>query len=282
MTKKHWKTWIGASFVLLALAACGAETNTPVGTLIVTANGEDFVRDGFVSEDGWQIDFETVQVNVQGPTAYQVVEQALSTDLRHGGHPHGDIPDGAAHVALMGEYMLSLKQPTFELGRIEDAPIGNYNRLNFDVLPTTEESMGMVPEALGASIRLVGQAQKEGQTIQFELRFTEEMHYESCGPNEDAGVLAEGGEAEAQMTFHFDHVFGDFDEGEANPTDEETVNYMAIGFGPFAALAEDDSLNMDQAQLQAGMDAATFTQLIEAVKTLGHSGEGHCHLAVEE
>ena len=137
MTQTGW-TWTDTSWAF-AWGALG-----PVGTLVITANGEDFVRDGFVSEDGWQIDFDTVQVNVQGP-------------------------------------------------------------------------------------------------------------------NEDAGILAEG--AEAQMTFHFDHIFGDFDEGPADPVDEETINFVAIGFGPFAALAEDDSLNMNQAQLQAAMDTATFSRL---------------------
>ena len=281
MNKERWMTMAG---ILLLLAACGGEEDVKVGTLIFTANGEDFVRDGFVSEDGWQIDFETVQVNVEGPTAFQVVEetQALSTDLRHGGHPHGEIPEGSAHVALLGEYLLSLKGPISEVGRIEDAPIGNYNRLNFNVLPTSSESAGFAPEAEGYSIRLLGQASKDDETIAFELRFTEAMDYVACGPNEDAGVLAEGAEAEAQMTFHFDHIFGDFSEGPADPSDEETVNYLAIGFAPFAALAEEGSLSMDQAQLQAAMDTATYEQLMEAMRTRVQSGEGHCSLAEEE
>ena len=41
------------------------------GKLILHANGEDFVREGFTSKDGWQISFEHVYVNLADVTAYQ-------------------------------------------------------------------------------------------------------------------------------------------------------------------------------------------------------------------
>lgn len=268
--------------LIALISGCGGEGQEKVGTLIFTANGEDFVREGFVSEDGWQIDFEAVYLNVYGPTAYQVVEteQALTVSgLRHGGHPHEDIPDGAAHASLLGEYFLALKAPTFEVGRVDDAPIGNYNRLNFNVTPASADSKGLVADHEGWSVVLIGTAGKADEDdVDFTIRFDEEMVYSACGPNGEAGVLAEGSEAEAQMTFHFDHIFGDFDEGPADPEDPETVNAMAIGFGPFAALAEDGVLDIDQAELGEQMTGATFLQLIDAVRTLGHSGEAHCHL----
>jgi len=259
----------------LFATSCGGET-LRTGTLVFTANGEDFVRDGFVSEDGWRIDFSGVWVNVYGPTAYQVVEER---SLRHGGHPHEDIPEGAAHVSLLGDFFLALKAPTFEVGREAQAPIGNYNRLAFTVRPAVPESAGLVADHLGHSIVLAGTATRAGeQDVTFRLRFDEELAYSACGPNGLAGVLAEGGQASAEMTFHFDHVFGDFDEGPADPEDPETVNHLAIGFGPFAALAAGGVLEMDQAELGEVMTGAVFLQLVEAVRTLGHSGEAHCHL----
>lgn len=269
-----------ALMLTIVLAGCGtAEDQGPIGTLVFTANGEDFVRDGFVSEDGWAIEFEQVYVNVFGPTAYQVVEEPqLVPGLRHGGHPHEDIPNGAAHVSLTGDMFLSLKQATFELGQDADAPIGNYNRLAFTVRPAPADAQDLEQEHLGSSIVLLGTASLADETIAFRMRFEEEMAYSACGPNGEAGVLAEGGQAEAQLTFHFDHIFGDFEEGPAEPEDPETINYIAIGFGPFAELAEDGQLDVDQQALSERMSGATYLQLIEAVRTLGHSGEGHCHL----
>ena len=234
------------------------------------------------ARDGWEISFDAVYLNVLGPTAYQVVEQtqALSSPpLRHGGHPHESIPEGSAHVALTGEYFLSLKQHTFEIDRIDDAPIGNYNRLAFNVQKATADSRDVVSDHVGHSIALHGTASKTGEeSVDFVIRFDEEMAYSNCGPNEDAGVLAEGAQAEAQMTFHFDHIFGDFEEGPPDPEDPDTVNHLAIGFSPFADLATDGTLDIDQDALGQQMTGATFLQLIDAVRTLGHSGEAHCHL----
>jgi hypothetical protein len=128
-------------------------------------------------------------------------------------------------------------------------------------------------EGLHASLRgrLLGSREHD-------IKFDEEMAYTGCGPNGDAGVLAEGGEAHAEMTFHFDHVFGDIDEGPADPTDEEAVNFLAVGFGPFAELATGGSLDVDQVAMGQQMTGAVFQKLIDAVRTLGHSGEAHCHL----
>jgi hypothetical protein len=266
--------------LVLSVAGCGSddEEGGQVGTLVLTANGEDFVREGFVSEDGWTISFDVVYLNMYAPTAYQVVAGTTRSALRHGGHPHEAIPEGAAHVALTGEYFLQLKQDTFEVGRDESAPIGNYNQLNFNVQKTTAESRDVVADYIGHSIVLDGTASKGADTVDFIIKFDEEMAYTGCGPNGDAGVLAEGGEAHAEMTFHFDHVFGDIDEGPADPTDEEAVNFLAVGFGPFAELATGGSLDVDQVAMGQQMTGAVFQKLIDAVRTLGHSGEAHCHL----
>ena len=50
-----WSSALAA--LALVAVACGGGGEDKVGTVIFTANGEDFVRDGFVSEDGWRIDF---------------------------------------------------------------------------------------------------------------------------------------------------------------------------------------------------------------------------------
>ncbi len=267
--------------ITLCIQACGTDTEQKVGTLIFTANGEDFVRNGFVSEDGWQMDFSNVYINVYGPTAYQVVEEQPKGIFhpRHGGHPHENIPEGAAHVALMGDYFLQLKQPIFEVGRVTDAPIGNYNRLAFRVKPASQESVDIVDDYVGYSIVMEGTATKEQKAMNFTLKFTEEMDYYDCGPNGDTGVLAQGAEANAEMTFHFDHIFGDADAGPADTDDTSSVNFSAVGFGPFAELGdEDDDLDLDQETMGEQMNGTLYLKIIDTIRSLGHSGEAHCHL----
>ena len=268
--------------LVLPLVACGRMDEPATGTLVFTANGEDFVRNGFTSEDAWTISFDAVYVNVYGPTAYQTVEteQALTNGgLRHGGHPHENIPEGSAHASLTGDFFLQLKQPPpLEVGRVDDAPIGNYNRLAFTVRPAGPDSQGYLADYDGVSLAFVGTAEKQGRTITFDIRFNEQMAWYDCGPNGDAGVLAEGAEATAEMTFHVDHIFGDSEAGPPDTTDVNSVNSLAIGFGPFAELADGDNLEITQQELGQVMNGAVYLQLIDAIRTLGHSGEGHCIL----
>ena len=44
--------------------------NTEAGTLALVANGEDFVRQGFTSKDGWDINFDHIYINIGDATAY--------------------------------------------------------------------------------------------------------------------------------------------------------------------------------------------------------------------
>ena len=50
-------------------------------TLNLVANGEDFVRQGFVTKDGWTMSFDRLDVNLARVTAYQMdgaFEQTIS------------------------------------------------------------------------------------------------------------------------------------------------------------------------------------------------------------
>lgn len=83
-------TWT-ASFALLPLllVGCGGPADPPAaeteaetseaapadesaaGSLVIRANGEDFVREGFVTKDGWEVSFDHVYVTLAEVTAYQ-------------------------------------------------------------------------------------------------------------------------------------------------------------------------------------------------------------------
>jgi hypothetical protein len=280
-------------FALCAIPACGSDNteSADTGTLVFVMNGEDFACNSFVSEDGYTIDFSHVWATVSGPTAFQVVVEDDSTDpennarlkpqdLRaHAGHPHADIADGQAHQALIGQFTRDLHDATgpVEIGRVEDIEIGNYNYLNFDLEPATEESDGALEDALGYSLMLVGTAEKDGETLPFTIALTERLSFVGCGPHHDnIGIVDVGTTGTAEITFHLDHLFGDASEGPADPDDPDTVNAVAVGFGWFAQLVQNGELWATQSDLSTldGYDA-----FMAAFQTIGHSGEGHCGLA---
>lgn len=286
--KRQFLTGLGLALAIGVLPACaasdesqvdssaGTEANGEVateagsaatgetGTLEIRANGEDFVRQGFVSKDGWEISFEHLYVNVVEPTAYQTdppfdpdaegselqakaeagLDKAVTVDLAEGGED--------AEPILVGEVA---------------APAGQYNALSWKMQPADEGP------AAGSTLMLVGTAQKEGETINFNLMLDPEYAY-TCGEfvgDTRKGILDAGETAEVEATFHFDHIFGD---GEA-PADDP-INTGALGFEPLATLAENGQLEADMATLKEQLSPEDYSLLEETVAGLGHVGEGHC------
>jgi len=172
ITKQRWLMILCALSTLLAatLAGCSDDdpTENPVeatGTLEFFANGEDFIRQPFVSKDGWEIAFTGFYVNIHGPTAVQgeveeeeadmqvqvAYESSSETSFRpaHAGHPVTGVSAGGDYVALEGDYLVDLHQtpeaPPEErtlVGTIArkdtfDNPVltGNYNTINFSLKP---------------------------------------------------------------------------------------------------------------------------------------------------
>ena len=244
------------------LAMAEAEANRS-GALEIRANGEDFVRRGFISKDGWQINFDHIYINLADITAYQAdppfdpelgggikataavsLDQALTVDLAAG--------DENAAPILIGEVV---------------APPGRYNALSWKMVPAE------AGPAAGYVLTMVGAAEKAGQFIDFTINVEQPYAY-TCGDfigNERKGILDAGGEADLEATFHFDHIFGD---GDASL--EDSINTGALGFDPLAALADGGRLQVDLATLKASLSVADYTILEAALMGLGHVGEGHC------
>lgn len=271
-----------------------SDTISGSGTLIFYANGEGFVADGFTSEDDWEISFDNVYVTLSGITAYQAPVRNHESNAKHAGHDHNTIPEGSEHVALDGEYFLDLKAYplAFEAARVEGALEGNYNYLTFNMVKATAETSGVAAEAVNYSLVMIGTAKKSGVTVDFTLKFDEELAFYDCGPQETYdGVLEDSGEASTEMTFHFDHIFGDAEEGVgAFPTDPQYMSYWGIGFDPFARIAGALDSNGDpdpagspysavilQPDMELNMNNAIFFQLKTTMTTLGHLVEAHCN-----
>ncbi len=263
----------------LLIASCSSETsesnntstvanNQGEATLNLVANGEDFVRQGFVTKDGWTMNFARLDVNLSDVTAYQI-EGAFEPK-------EGDKLDTLEYsekVSLLD----TPKVVDLAEGEADAEPImvtnaevtpGFYNAVAWKIDIAEAES----PLA-GKTMVLQGTASKDEQVINFDISLNRPIQY-LCGEyvgDERKGIIQAGETGELETTFHFDHIFGD---RETSPDD--ALNVDALGFEPLAKLASSDSLTIDDAILEQQLSPEDQEKLTKAVIGLGHVGEGHC------
>ena len=265
-----WTTVI----IPLSLVGCTVQENTATqaantntGTLALVANGEDFIRQGFITKDGWQINFDRAYVTLNQVNAYateppfdptrktplkptqtvSLVEKAVTVDLAEG--------DEDAEPIVVTQ---------------TEAYVGTYNALGWKIVTAQEGS------TQGNSIVLIGTASKNSRTIDFTISFDRELEYvcgEYVGDNRKGIVQAES-VAQVETTFHFDHIFGD----NSLPT-QDALNREAIGFEPLASLAQNGQLKVHQTDLAKKLNSEEYEKLQQAISSLGHVGEGHCHFS---
>ena len=240
----------------------GNDTAAETGTLVFTANGEDFIREGFVTKDGWLLEFDHVYVTVSGVTAYQ-------TDPPYDTAQGWDI-DYTAKVELPGVHTVDLAgadaDPAF-VGEVAGAPAGRYNALSWDLV---QAAAGPADSSV---IFLSGRAVKDEAEIAFTIRLGTAAAYLGGDYIGDTrkGILAHEGSTELEMTFHFDHLFGDAGEDQSDP-----LNREALGFDPLAALAVDGVLDISPGELQDSLSDADYNRFVSIMTHLAHVGEGHC------
>ena len=144
-----------------------------------------------------------------------------------------------------------------------EAPEGFYNALSWKMQPTED---ALLPDQ---TIVLQGKAVKARRNVNFLLGFRIPLTY-FCGEfvgEERKEMLQSGKSAEVEMTFHFDHIFGD---GELAPDD--SLNQTALGFQPLADLAQGDNLKLDWQGLQENLSPDNYQRLTDAIVGLGHVG----------
>lgn len=255
--------------MLVGLFVCGtvlvgaqADGN---GTLEIRANGEDFVRQGFVSKDGWSIQFDQVVVALTNIRVYQ-------TDPPYDPFA-GELTRSQVMVGLPGQHIVDLAAGDADaepllVGTVEAAPAGYYNAISWMLTPAADG------EFAGSTVVMVGSATRDDQTVRFTLRIDEPYAY-TCGAfvgDERKGILQADAVADVEMTFHFDHIFGDADL----PLDD-SLNQTAPGFDMFALLAADGRVDVTLSDLQDRLSSDDYTMLVDILPSLGHVGEGHCH-----
>jgi len=233
---------------VISIVLSGCTGGGKAGTLQFYANGEDFVRQGFVSKDGWSISFDHVYITLADITAYQ-------TDPPYDPHDGGDI-SGKVTIGLDKAYTVDLAEggedaPPVLVDELPDATAGQYNAISWNMVKAESGP------AAGYSLAMIGTAEKDGQVVDFTINIDAECGYD-CGEyvgDVRKGILSEGGTADLEMTFHFDHIFGDAE----TPLDDE-LNQGALGFEYFIDYADGDTVDINMAEMH-----------------LGHVGEGHCH-----
>jgi hypothetical protein len=243
----------------------GCEGAAEKGTLQFKANGEDFVRQGFVSKDGWAITFDHVYITLADITAYQ-------SDPPYDPHEGGEV-QSRVKVSLDGTHTVDLAEGGEDalpilVGEVKDAPAGHYNAISWKM---ARASSG---PASGYSLVIIGTAEKKDRTADFTIKIEPEYTY-TCGEyvgDERKGILQKDSTADLEMTFHFDHIFGD-----AETPMDDALNIDAPGFEPFAGAAEGGTLDVRLAELQAKLSAGDYQMLVDILPSLGHVGEGHCH-----
>ena len=255
-----------AAFLVFSilLVGCGGDDEA-VGTLEFRANGEDFVREGFVSKDGWSISFDHVYIVLSDVAAYQ-------TDPPYDPESSGGL-EAEVEVKLDGVHTVDLaaggeNAPPILVGQVQDVAVGHYNAISWKMVKASSGA------AAGYSLVIVGTADKDDQSIAFSIKVEQEYEY-SCGDyvgDVRKAIVQEDGTADLEMTFHFDHLFGDAD----TPLSDE-LNLGAVGFDPFADIAAGGELDEDLAGLQAKLSSEDYQAMVDILPTLGHVGEGHCH-----
>ncbi len=258
----------------VAIAGCAPEepvdeeVEAPVseevgeGTLVFVADGEEHARDGTSSKDGWDITFEHLYVTLGDITTYQ-------TD------PPYDTDDGwdleyEHKVELPGVHTIDLADSDSDpaiVGEVDGAVAGHYNATSWSMLRADSGP------SEGYAIMFVGTAEKDGEVVDFTLRFDREIAYQGGEYVGDVrkGILEGGGEAEIEMTFHVDHFFGRADK---DPDDD--LNVAALGFDPLAAAAVGGSLDVSLGDLEDLLSAEDYAKLEDILVHFGHVGEGHC------
>ncbi len=265
------KGWFAA--VPLSLVALGCSQTTPTdtgavddtsaadgaGTLLIQANGEDFVRQGFTTKDGWAVTFDQVNVTVANVAAYQA-EPAFDPDQSK------SISSSQPPAEIVGPVTVDLAAgdetaDPVSIGEVETSA-GRYNALTWELVATDKPALVMV-----------GTAERDGTPVPFSIAMDPALKF-TCGDfigDDRKGFLDPGDIATVEATFHFDHLFGD-----ADLSADDELNQKSLGFDPFAALADNGQVNLSPADLEANLSPEDYQQLQVIFAGLGHVGEGHC------
>lgn len=247
---KGFQTYRRVIFSVALFLVLSAAADARGGTLQFYANGEDLITAGFTSpkltKDGWTLQFDHVYVTLGAVTAWQT-----SPPFRP---EEGTSPAIMQEAVLPGIHTVDLARGTADdppvlVGEVTGAPQGHYNALSWRMVRAEEGP------AAGYSLLMIGVAGKDGSKVPFRIASDREYGYR-CGEfvgDERKGFLDQGGTADLEITFHFDHLFGRADKPLDGDMNRQAPGFEVLSGGPGETVIVDTS----------GLH-------------LGHAGEGHC------
>jgi hypothetical protein len=232
--------------ILASLIAGSAHAQ---GQLALYANGEDLATLGFIApkltRDGWQLQFDHIFVTFGHATAL-LTDPPFNADS-----DETPTVEAAVDFEAVTQMTIDLVQGDADdrllLENVHDVMPAHYNAMSWSIAPAEDGDFA------GQSMVFIGTATKDGESVAFTLTSSDTHEY-LCGEyvgDMRKGIVAEGGAADLEVTFHLDHIFGRADRDQSSD-----MNAAAIGFVAFAAGGE---------------------QVIDLSGLhIGHVGEGHC------
>ena len=149
MKKKVMFVAIPLLVLVMVLAGCAGGGK---GTLEIYANGEDFVRQGFVSKDGWSIQFDHVYITLANIAAYQ-------TDPPYDSET-GEAIVSKVSVGLDRVYTIDLAEGDADadpilVDTVSGVTAGHYNAISWKMAKAESGP------AAGYSLVMIGTAEKD-------------------------------------------------------------------------------------------------------------------------
>jgi hypothetical protein len=252
--------------ICIVISGCNNSnvSDNSMGTIKYVANGEDFVREGFLTKDGWNLNFEHVYVTLGNIKSYQTNPPYNSEE--------GDIVNYEVVNSLENIYTVDLAEGDENADPIivdeREAKVGFYNAISWEILQAKEG------ENKGNSLVIQGTATKSEESVPFYIAFNQQCKFaggEYIGDTRK-GVVKKGEEGQLEMTFHFDHIFGD-----GTLPEDDSLNTGAIGFNPFYSGMKNNEIHLEADDLKEIFTEKELNDLYNIFLTLGHVGEGHCH-----
>lgn len=262
MLKRHIALILTITILVLTISGCTREEQ---GTLNFKTNGEDFIKNGFVTKDGWTMDFDEVLLSLDNVSAYIL-------ETPYDAFSETDIDSSGYYVSLDNPVIsdLTLDGDDSIIASVNTVT-GHYNAISWDMVKMTDGDFK------GYSLVLVGTAKKDDLTVPFTIKFTDELNFqggEFIGESRN-GFISSDSSGEIEMTYHIDHMFGDYDLDE-----NDSLNTGALGFEPFynAYISLNlTTFDLDSLAMENSFSSEDLEKLNDIMYSLGHVGEGHTY-----
>ncbi len=255
--KVKWAV-LAINLVSVATGCTQVNPESSTGQLRLVANGEAFVHEGLVTKDGWEIEFESVTLNLDSVIASQ-----------RDGAEQDEANEPQQEVILVDEPVvvdLTEGEGAVTVVTQDAVPAGSYNAI----------AGQLVSQPDTPAIQLVGVARKDDTTLNFQLQVDRPLAYR-CGDyvgDERKGLVQPDETGELEVTTHWDHLFGD---GTAAPDDD--INTGALGFTPLAAFEDEGTVEITYSELMQELSSEDAEILTKTLQGMGHVGEGHCEFS---